>query len=78
MRRKTVRVSWVQMAEWIAGNDNPDDMEVNSVAESIIVHMAAELTGRTEREVAEVIVTQREIWADGRSHLVSHCHEARP
>lgn len=72
MRRNTIRPSWYDMAEWIANNDNPQEMNVDSIIGTLTVAMAADLTGRTQQEIADRVISHRRIWAQGYGLPVHH------
>jgi hypothetical protein len=60
------------MVEWIALNDNPEDMDAESISGNTIVCMVADLTGRTQEEIGKEIVIRREIWKQGREMPVQY------
>lgn len=53
---------WTDAAQWIADNDNPGDGDdAEMVSQYVTVAMASDLTGIPEMQIAQLIITLREI-----------------
>lgn len=59
--RKRQAAYWTDAAQWIALNDDPAEMDVETIAGSLTVVMAADIFNRDADEIARHIVTLRNI-----------------
>ena len=59
--RKRKAFYWTDCVSWIAYNDDPGDMDPESIRGNTIVKMVEDLSGRSDLEIAEHIVSLRKI-----------------
>ncbi len=57
-----MRASYRKGVEWIAWNDEPEDLDAEVVAEYVSTGLLADLFGKDVDEVARAVVRKRKQW----------------
>lgn len=57
-----MRASYRKAVEWIAAEDEPEDLNAEEITGYITVHLVADIFGKEPEAVARAIVRKRKQW----------------